>query len=275
MSEGWGRPKRSLGQNFLVDPNYRRKIVQAIPSDGFDRIVEIGPGRGALTEGILERAPAVVVIEKDAELARSWIERARSDPRLTAIEGDVLDHPMSEFGDPAATVAVGNIPYNVTTPILFHLLQRPRCLQVILMVQREVADRIVADPGTAEYGALSVGVRSVATVERLFRVPGSAFRPRPRVESTVVRIVPDRPPLQSAEEEAWTRHVTRAAFQWRRKQLGKILRDHGEIRLGPRAGAVLDGLGVAPQVRPEALSPDQFVELGRLVRSQGQDGSPP
>ncbi len=266
---GRGRPKRSLGQNFLVDPNYRRKIVAAVPCDRVDRVVEIGPGRGALTEGLLERAALLVVIEKDHALAADWSERAENEPRLRVIEGDVLDHPIASFGDPRGTAVVGNIPYNLTTPILFHLLERPRAAEILIMVQREVADRMVADPGTRRYGALAVGVRTVAQVERLFHVPASAFRPRPRVESSVIRIVPLDPPPLDESDEVWTRRVTRAAFQWRRKQLVKILRDHPELDAGAAASGVLAEVGVHERQRPETLAPAEFVSLGRALRALG------
>ncbi len=266
MSGERHRPKRSLGQNFLVDPNLRRKIVEAVPFDRVDRVLEIGPGRGALTEGLLERAPELVVIEKDRELAAVWAQRALEEPRLRAIEGDVLDHALAGLGEPRTTAVVGNIPYNLTTPILFHLLEPPRPAVIVLMVQREVADRILADPGTRAYGALSVGVRTVADVERLFGVPPSAFRPRPRVESTVIRIAPRDPPPIDATDQAWTRRVTRAAFQWRRKQLGKIVRDHPDLSAGSEAPRLLAALDIADHRRPETLSPAEFVALGRALR---------
>ena len=259
-----------------MDPNYQRKVVAAVPFGDVERIIEIGPGRGAITEGLLAQATELIVIEKDPELAAIWSERARQEPGLVTVTGDALDHSISAFGDPAASAVVGNIPYNVTTPILFHLMERPRPRVVILMVQREVAQRLVAHPGTSEYGAMSVGVRSVATVEQLFRVPSSAFRPRPRVESAVVRILPHRPPELDETDEAWTRRVTRATFGWRRKQLGKTLRDHVDIGLGVRAEVILERLGVPPSTRPEELTPEQFVQLGRLIRSEitGQNAAP-
>ena len=273
MTPARGRPKRSLGQNFLVDPNYQRKVVASVPFADVERVIEIGPGRGAITEGLLLEASALVVIEKDPELAALWLARAKDEPRLVAVEGDVLHHPISTFGVPSESAVVGNIPYNLTTPILFHLLERPRPRVVIVMVQREVAQRLVADPGTAQYGALSVGVQSVATVEQLFRVPSTAFRPRPRVESAVLRVLPHRPAVLDEADEAWTRRLTRAAFGWRRKQLGKILRDHTDIGLGIRAVAVLERMGVSSATRPEALTPTQFVQMARAIRSEISDSS--
>jgi 16S rRNA A1518/A1519 N6-dimethyltransferase RsmA/KsgA/DIM1 with predicted DNA glycosylase/AP lyase activity len=184
---------------------------------------------------------------------------------------------------------VGNIPYNVTTPILFHLLSRPRPAEILLMVQREVADRILAQPGGGEYGALTVGVRAVATAERVLQVPAGAFRPRPKVDSSVVRIVPRVPQDTTPGEEIALRRLTRAVFQWRRKQLGKILREHPDLaddrlRAGGGTGSasesdagtrpegsasladrLLAAAGAEPSARPEEVSPDGFVRMARVL----------
>jgi 16S rRNA (adenine1518-N6/adenine1519-N6)-dimethyltransferase len=183
------------------------------------------------------------------------------------VEGDILDVDLAGMvPEPARLSVVGNIPYNITTPILFHLLTRPRPAELLLMVQKEVADRLLAEPGTGGYGALTVGVRTVARVERVMNVPAGAFRPRPRVDSSVVRITPLRPePLSTAEEEQ-LRTLTRALFQWRRKQLGKSLRDHPDLGLGRKqAEALLEGLGFTLRTRPEELGPEAFVTLSRGV----------
>ena len=272
------RPKRSLGQNFLVDPNYRRKVVDAAGAEEVDAVLEIGPGKGAITEGLLERAKRLVVVEKDPELAAHWVARADEEPRLTAVTGDVLQVSLSQWVDLPRSAVVGNIPYNVTTPIIFHLLAAPRPRHIVLMVQREVAERITATPASADYGALSVGVQTVARAHVLFRVPATAFRPRPRVESAVIRIDPLPTEGERAGQEASIRHVTRAAFQWRRKQLGKILRDHPDLAMGSRAEGVLEALGLDPACRPEALSPEQFIALGAaLAEASGssRDAEPP
>lgn len=262
------RPRRSLGQNFLVDPNTQRRIIGTLELEGVDHIVEIGPGRGALTEGLLELGVPLTVIEKDRVLAQRWAGRAQSVGQLTVIEGDALEVPLSDACDPSTCAVIGNIPYNVTTPLIFHLLERPRPRELVLMVQKEVADRLVSAPGQRSYGALSVGVQSVASVERVFVVPRTVFRPRPRVDSAVVRIRPLNPPPLEPDHERSLRDAVRACFGWRRKQLGTILRKHPTFDLDAGAAQnVLQQIGQPAQTRPEALTPDEFVALAEHVVS--------
>lgn len=260
---GAGRPKRSLGQNFLVDPNLQRKIVEAVGAGPEDEVLEIGPGRGALTHHLAGTVRRLVLVELDDDLALD-LERTfagRSDVHV--VHADVLDLSIADHvDDPASLHVVGNIPYNITTPILFHLLGRPRPKDIVLMVQEEVAERITAPAGTSEYGALAVGVQSVADARRLFRVGRSAFRPAPRVDSAVVRITPRVPEPLTEDEERRLRRLVRAAFQWRRKQLGKILRDHPDLGLDPEeAERAASAVGFALRDRPERLGPEAFVRL--------------
>ncbi|MEZ4415040.1 MAG: 16S rRNA (adenine(1518)-N(6)/adenine(1519)-N(6))-dimethyltransferase RsmA [Gemmatimonadota bacterium] len=263
-------PKRSLGQNFLVDPRIADRIVAAVPIEPDDVTVEIGPGRGALTGRLLERASRLVVIELDDALAAHWEERAAQDPRLDVVHADALTVPLAGIADPDRLIVVGNIPYNITTPLLFHVLSRPRPRAVVVMVQREVADRIRAASGSKTYGALSVGVQAVADVERVLDVPAGAFRPRPNVESTVLRITPHRPPRLSAREEVGLRVLVRAAFQWRRKQMVKVLREHPDLALGAAASHVLDAVGLPPEARPDQVEPGRWVALVRALLEQDE-----
>ncbi|MCA9739112.1 MAG: 16S rRNA (adenine(1518)-N(6)/adenine(1519)-N(6))-dimethyltransferase RsmA [Gemmatimonadota bacterium] len=258
-----GRPKRSLGQNFLVDPTLARRIVDAAPIEPGDTVVEIGPGRGALTHGLRERTDRLVLVELDDALAAHWSDRAQHDPGITLLHADVLELSLAALGDPAHTVVVGNIPYNITSPLLFHLLARPRPRAIVVMVQKEVADRLRAEPGSKAYGALTVGIRTVAEVDGVLRVPPGAFRPRPRVDSAVVRLVPHRPPRLTVDEEGRLRHVVRAAFQWRRKQIAKVLRDHPDLALGARADGVLDAVGLPAERRPDQIAPETWVALAQ------------
>jgi len=262
-------PRRFLSQNFLVDANIQRKIVAALPLEGITRIVEVGPGRGALTEHLLELGLPLTVVEKDRRLAERWRTRAQTVAHLKLVEGDATEVALAELGDPASIAVIGNLPYHITTPLVFHLLQRPRPAHLVIMVQREVADRMVAPAGTSGYGALSVGVQIVADAEVLFGVPSTVFRPRPRVESAVVRLTPHAPPRVEGDDELACRVVVRAAFGWRRKQLAKILRDHPDLALGADgAYAVLEELGLEASARPETLDPPDFVRLGRAIRSR-------
>lgn len=260
---GRHRAKRSLGQNFLVDPNLQRKIVDAVGAGPRDEVVEIGPGQGALTRHLAEKVGRLVLVELDNDLAAALEGEYAGREDVEVVHGDVLQVELTgHVRDPSDLRVVGNIPYNITTPILFRLLERPRPREIVLMVQDEVADRIVASEGTSAYGALAVGVQSVARAERLFRVGRGAFRPVPRVDSAVVRIVPLDPEPLTLDEEARLRTLVRAAFQWRRKQLGKILRDHPDLRVPATAAeAVAEEVGIDLQDRPERLSPGMFIRL--------------
>jgi 16S rRNA (adenine1518-N6/adenine1519-N6)-dimethyltransferase len=261
------RAKRSLGQNFLVDANYQRRIVDSLAPTSSDEVLEIGPGRGALTRHLIGRVRRLVLVELDDVLVAGLRERWGDRPDVRVVHGNALDLDLGALLErPSAAKVVGNIPYNITSPLLFKLLNRPRPSVLILMVQREVADRLLAEPGTGEYGALAVGVRSVADVARVLQVPRSVFRPVPGVDSTVLRIVPHAPPALSVAEEGELRVLVRAAFQWRRKQLRKILREHPDLGLDPERIEVLAReTGIDPTDRPEVLSPERLVALSRAI----------
>jgi len=205
---------------------------------------------------------------------RQYLERWLEDgarPEVRIIQGDILQHPPASLTVGVAGLkVVGNIPYNLTSPILFFLLTPPRPLEILLMVQKEVGDRILASPGTSAYGALSVGVQTVARVERILRVPPTAFRPMPAVESVVLRISPVRPPpLEPSEEEA-VRTLTRAAFQQRRKQFQRILRNRPDSALSMKQIKELEeATGFDLRRRPETFSPSEFVLLARALDTLG------
>ena len=259
---------KSLGQNFLVDPNLQRKIVEVLGAGPDDVVLEIGPGRGALTrhlEGVPRR---LILVELDAALAAHWSQTFQGRPDVAVVHDDILNVPLCDVtADPATLKVVGNIPYNITTPILFHLLERPRPARIVLMVQKEVGERLLAPAGGRAYGALAVGVRSVAEVRRHFAVSRRAFRPVPRVDSVVLEVVPHAPPPLSEADEHDLRLLTRALFQWRRKQLGKTLRDHPDLALSPdRIARVAEALGVDLARRPETFPPGELLELARAIR---------
>lgn len=263
------RAKRSLGQNFLIDPNIQRKIVAAIEPGPDDEVLEIGPGVGALTKHLAGAVKRLVLVELDNGLAARLRDEFAGDPSVEVINEDVLEVPLERVsGDPAALKVIGNIPYNITTPILFSLLERrPRPRMIVLMVQREVADRILEPAGSKTYGALAVGVQAVADVSRVLNVSRDAFRPVPDVMSSVVKIVPHNPPRLSPGEEAGLRELTRAAFQQRRKQFQRILRD--AYRLSPeQVEEVGRGAGMDLVQRPETFPPQKFIDLARVLRER-------
>ena len=261
------RAKKSLGQNFLIDPNLQRKIVSSLGAGSDDEVLEIGPGQGALTEHLEGAVGRLVLVELDDDLAAALEQRFAGRSDVDVVHGDVLQVDVeAHVRAPGELLVIGNIPYNITTPILFRLLERPRPRRIVLMVQDDVAERITAPVGTRAYGALSVGVRSVASVDRLFGVGRRSFRPVPRVDSAIIRIDPFRPERTSADEEARLRVVVRAAFQWRRKQLGKILRQHPDIMASDDVAATaVEAAGVALTDRPERVSPEAFVRLANAL----------
>lgn len=268
------RAKKSLGQHFLVDPVHRERIVSSLDPRPEDVLLEIGPGRGALTQLLVGRVSRLILVELDDEMVAGLRERWGGRDDVEIVHADILAFdPGDHVADPERLRVVGNIPYNITSPIVFRLLERPRPADALLTVQREVADRLVARAGTSAYGALAVGVRSVARVERVLNIPRGAFRPVPEVDSSVVRIVPIDPPPLSEEEEKRLRDLVRAAFQWRRKQVQKILRKHPD--LGTRDRGEVEQLGEVTgwdlTRRPETFTPEDFVRLSRLL-AEGRGG---
>ena len=257
--------RKSLGQHFLNDRRVLGRIADALTLDGSELVIEIGAGRGALTEILVERARHVIAIEYDRALAALLRDRYASDTRVTIVERDVLEVRYGELAQGPYVIA-GNVPYYITTPILFHGLTRPRPERAVYLVQREVAERIVAPPGASEYGALSINVQAFATPELLFRVPRGAFQPPPRVDSAVLRITPRRDPVVAAADEEPFRVLVQAAFGFRRKQMRRVLRELWSID-ADTAEAILAAAGVDPAVRPETLSAGEFARLLRL-RSQ-------
>ncbi|UCC82753.1 MAG: ribosomal RNA small subunit methyltransferase A [Gemmatimonadota bacterium] len=263
MSERGHRAKKSLSQNFLVDPSLQRKIISSIDPQPEDRVLEIGPGGGALTQHLAASVGHLTVIELDDDLAAELQESYGPRDDVEVIHGDALELSIPEIAGDLPLKVIGNIPYGITTPIIFHLLdQRPRPTLIVLTVQKEVAQRLAATPGTKEYGALTVGVQAVAQVEPLFTINRAAFRPRPDVDSMCVRIVPHSPPPLTADQEAALRTLTRAAFQRRRKQLQKVLRQAPEFALsGEAVTSVLEPLGIDPATRPDALPVADYIRL--------------
>jgi 16S rRNA (adenine1518-N6/adenine1519-N6)-dimethyltransferase len=254
-ADGAHAPRKRFGQHFLASAGVVAKIVDAIDPRPGDVVVEIGPGLGALTEPLLLRLPHLHVIEIDRDIV-ARLGAAHPADRLTVHAGDVLDF---DFGTlPDGLRIVGNLPYNISTPILFRLVpQAARVRDLHFMLQREVVDRMVAAPSTPEYGRLSVMLQVRFAMTRLFDVPPGAFRPPPKVDSAVVRMVPrtDRP----AFDDAALARVVTAAFTKRRKTLRNAL-----------AGAVredaLEALGLDPKLRPENLSVDDYVALSGHVQ---------
>ncbi|MEP6493764.1 MAG: 16S rRNA (adenine(1518)-N(6)/adenine(1519)-N(6))-dimethyltransferase RsmA [bacterium] len=254
--------RKSLGQHFLNDRRILQRIVDALELTGAETVVEIGPGRGSLTELIAPHAGRLVLIEYDRALAAMLRDKYASNPSVTVVEADVLQVNLGEVAGGAFRL-VGNVPYYITTPILFHALERPRPERAVYLVQREVADRIVAAPGSDDYGALSANVQAVATAKILFRVAPGSFLPPPKVDSAVVRIQPRDDPAIAQDEETTFRRFVMDAFSMRRKQLRRVIRSVWQISV-EEADAIITACGLDPAARPETLSPGEFASLVRV-----------
>ena len=249
-------PRKRFGQHFLVDHNVVAKIVEAIAPQPGEHLVEIGPGLGALTERLLERVPALDAVEIDRDLAAAL--RARFGPeKLRLHVEDALAFDFCALG--SALRVVGNLPYNISTPLLFHLAQCSACLRDChFMLQREVVERIAATPGGKAYGRLTVMLQYRFEVRKLLPVAPGSFRPPPKVDSAVVRLTPHHPLPWPARDPLVFAALVAQAFTQRRKTLRNALRDAvGEVQF---ARAQLD-----PGLRPEAISVAQYVRLADVV----------
>ena len=258
------RAKRRLGQHFLTDRRILERIADALGATADDTVLEIGPGPGGLTEVLAARAGRLVAIEKDADLVPTLRQRV---PAATVVEADALEVDWHAVAGPDFLVA-GNIPYNITSPLIDKALAPPRPRRIVFLVQKEVADRVGAAPGAEAYGALSVGVQAVATAERLFTVSAGAFHPRPKVDSAVLRLTPRAEPIVRDEEVEPFRRLVVGLFGFRRKQIGRGLRELTGWD-AERVEGALAGAGIAATVRPETVAPAALAVLLRTLVDGG------
>lgn len=257
----------------MVDPNLQRKVVEELRAGPGDTVLEVGPGHGELTRHLVGRIARLVLVEKDETLVHELRERWGGLPGVHVVAGDVLELELGALLPPGPYRIVSNLPYNITSPLLFAFLEMdPAPVRIVVTVQREVAERIAAAPGSKQYGALSVGVQARGRARIAFGVGRRAFRPVPDVDSAVVTIDPD-PALLAGLPAEELRRLSRAAFGLRRKQLQKILRSSPEYRLDRRtAEAVCRRLGLDPRARPETFSAADFVRLARALADVSGDG---
>ena len=260
------RPKKSLGQNFLVHERVIDAVLRLLDLASHDQVVEIGPGLGFLTRRLLEHAAKVWAIEVDPVL----VERLRlagfaGDPKLELIHGDILTVALPERSSERKMKLAGNLPYSISTPVLFRIFDwREHFSTLVLMLQKEVADRMASAPGTKTYGALSVWCQVHGRITEKVSVSPEAFFPPPKVRSTILRFHLYDRPLVQVEESATLRRVVRAAFNQRRKTLGNALSARAK---GGRSEIerVLRAVDIDPQRRGETLSIDEFIKLARAA----------
>jgi 16S rRNA (adenine1518-N6/adenine1519-N6)-dimethyltransferase len=253
------RARKRFGQHFLHDPGVLRRIVEAMDPRPGERVVEIGPGRGALTLPLLERCGRMEAIEIDRDLAPLLAARAEGLGELVIHVADVLEVDFRALHGAGPKLRVcGNLPYNISTPLLFHLLDSREVIgDMHFMLQKEVVDRIVAPPGGKVYGRLTVMLAAACSAESLFRVGRGAFQPPPAVDSAVVRLVPHAADPFPLPDRARFARLVAAAFSMRRKTLRNSLR--GLIDAGQFAAA-----GIEADRRPETLAPAEFARLAAL-----------
>lgn len=254
-------PRKRFGQHFLHDRHIIERIIRSFDPAAGDSIVEIGPGAGALTFPLLDRLGRLTAIELDRDLVPLLRERAASHGALRIIEADVLTVDFTALADGTPLRLVGNLPYNISTPILFHALEHAAAIRDMhFMLQKEVVDRMAAAPGSKTYGRLTVMLQARCAVEPLFGVPPGAFRPPPKVDSAVVRLVPLRDDRYALRDRGVFENLVRHAFAQRRKTLRNAL-------AAVASAEQIAAAGVDPQSRAEAVSVDAFVTLANQLAS--------
>ena len=269
--------KKSFGQNFLTDTNILQKIVDTAEIDDQVNVIEIGPGIGALTEFLAERAAQVMAFEIDHRLVPILADTLRDFDNVTVVNEDILKVDLAQhiqnFKNPDLPIkVVANLPYYITTPILMHLIESGIPFsEFVVMMQKEVADRISAKPNTKAYGSLSIAVQYYMTAKVAFIVPRTVFVPAPNVDSAILKMVRRPEPAVAVEDEKFFFKVSKASFTHRRKTLWNNLTGYfgktDEIK--DKLTKALDQAGLSPSVRGEALSLAEFASLADALKGQG------
>ncbi|MGO2243205.1 MAG: 16S rRNA (adenine(1518)-N(6)/adenine(1519)-N(6))-dimethyltransferase RsmA [Halomonas sp.] len=266
------RARKRFGQNFLRDLGIISRIVRAVGPRSTDRLVEIGPGQGALTDPLLEAAGHLEVIELDRDLIPGLRVQFFNYPDFVIHEGDALKFDFAALkGDGPALRVVGNLPYNISTPLIVHLLAAGGAIaDMHFMLQKEVVERLAAEPGGTDWGRLSVMAQYYCHVEQLFIVPPEAFVPQPKVDSAIVRLTPHEALPHTADDPALLFELVKLAFGQRRK----TLRNNFKGRVSP---ATLEDLGIDPVRRPQTLTVAEYVAIANRVAADeyasGDQGS--
>lgn len=262
-------PSKGLGQHFLVEPHVAEQVVAALALQPRETVLEIGAGFGALTAALVERGVTVIAVERDRRLVQALKDRFGDRPDLRIAAGDILEMDWSTLAEGPLVIA-GNLPYVITSPVLDRLARhRDRVSRAVVTIQREVAERIAAEPGSKVFGALTVFVQTQFAPTLVADVSPKAFYPQPAVTSAIVRLVPRDPPLTQPGEAEPLTMVVQALFQRRRKTVLNGLLNPALGLTRDRALAFLQGAGVDPQARPETLPVAAFVALARAWAGRG------
>ncbi len=261
-------PKKRLGQHFLVDPNILDKVMRAAEVGKADVVLEVGPGLGGMTLALAREAKKVIAVEIDPKFVAILKEKMAGHQNVEVVEKDILRMDFKQFikkeGHPVKVVA--NLPYQISTPLLFRFVESKEAFSTFtLMLQKEVAERMVAPPGKKEYGPLTIFVRLFLDVSICFFIKPSAFFPPPKVESAVIHMVWKEKPMIEANNEEWFKKVVRACFGYRRKTLINALR-HSELSLPESIESKIEKIGIDPRRRPETLTIEQFANLAEALK---------
>jgi len=261
-------PKKRLGQHFLVDRNILNKVIRTAEVGKEDVIVEVGPGLGEMTLALARLAKYVIAIEIDAKLVEVLKKKSADFPNVEVVKSDILKVDFKHFfkkeGQPIKVVA--NLPYQISTPLLFRFIEAKEVFSTLtLMLQREVAERMVAPAGGKDYGPLSIFVQLFLDLSICFFIKPSAFFPSPKVESAVVHMVWKEKPMIEANHEEWFKSVVRAGFGYRRKTLANALK-HSELSLPDSIESRMEKVGIDPRRRPETLTIQEFVRLAEALK---------
>jgi len=261
-------PRKRWGQHFLVDRNILNKVIRAAGLEKGDAVLEIGPGLGEMTLALARQVKKVIAVEIDRKLVKILLEKTTGLSNIMVIEGDILKISFEQLyhqGNQQLKV-VANLPYQISTPLLFRFIEsRGLFSSLTLMLQREVAERMIASPGGKDYGPLSIFTQSVSDLSIQFYIKPSAFFPPPKVESAVIHMVWKERPLVRLEEEGWFKKVVKGCFSYRRKRLINALR-HADLPLPEDLEKRIEKIGINSQRRPETLTIQEFVCLADALR---------
>jgi 16S rRNA (adenine1518-N6/adenine1519-N6)-dimethyltransferase len=261
-------PRKGWGQHFLVDRNILNKVIWAAQVEKEDTVLEVGPGLGEMTIALARQAKRVIAIEIDSKLVAILNEKMKNYPNVEVVKSDILKVDFNQFlkkeGHPIKVVA--NLPYQVSTPLLFRFIESKETFSTfILMLQKEVAERMVAHPGGKEYGPLSIFIQMFLDVSIRFFIKPSAFFPPPKVESAVVQMVWKEKFMIETNDEEWFKRVVKACFGYRRKTLVNALK-HSELFLPESIELKMEAIGIDPRRRPETLTIQELASMAKALK---------
>jgi len=262
-------PRKKWGQHFLVDRNILNKVIRTARVEKEDVVLEVGPGLGEMTLALARQVKRVIAVEIDPKLVAILNKKMKDYPNVEVVKGDILKVDFRQFlkreGHPIKVVA--NLPYQISTPLLFRFIESKEAFSTFtLMLQKEVAERMVAPPGRKEYGPLSIFIQMFSDVSIRFFIKPSAFFPPPKVESAVVHMVWKEKPMIETNDEEWFKRVVKACFGYRRKTLVNALK-HSELFLPGAVELKMEAIGIDPRRRPETLTIQEFAGLAEALKS--------